>query len=74
MAIKTKPIKCKTFKGVDVIRARESAGMYQKDLALKGSLGIGKLRRYEEGRWIVIPRGYKVIEQGNFELLQRALR
>ena len=57
-----------------MIRARESAGMYQKDLALKGSLGIGKLRRYEEGRWIVIPRGYKVIEQGNFELLQRALR
>ena len=72
--IKTKTVKCKTFNGADITKARESVGMYQKDIALKCSVSINKQRRFEEPvRFIVIPQGCKVIDEGSFRLMQEAL-
>lgn len=72
--IRTKTVKFKTFNGADVSKARESVGMYQKDMALKCSVGINKQRRLEESvRFIVVPQGYKVIDEGSLRLMQGAL-
>lgn len=72
--IKTTKRRCLTYTGVDVIKAREKKDWSQGNLAKRCSFNVAKIHNYEMlTNYIVIPKGYKPIEEANFELLQRAL-
>lgn len=71
--IKTKTKKCKTFEGADVVRARELKGYDQRTMGAKCELSFYAQRKYEDGKFVIIPAGYKPIEESSFWLIQEAL-
>lgn len=71
--IQTSKRRCLVFEGVDLIRAREEKSIYQRDFAAKCYLSVHKYRQFEDGKFIVIPLGYKAIEEAEFDIMQDAL-
>jgi len=72
--IKTKTKICRTYKGSDLIDARYSAGYIQADFAKRCYLSVSRYRPFEDGDFIIIPTGYKPIDQADFDIMQEALR
>lgn len=74
MAIKTETIICNTYNGVDIIIAREAKDLTQGKLAKLCSWSQAKESNHERPiKFIVIPPGYKAIDQADFDVMQEAL-